>query len=164
MERVWVSIGSNLLNPKQQADRAIWSLSKLPMTRLIDFSSYYRSLPLGDKNQPDFLNAIIILDTNLSPKGLLSHMQYIERKQGRARRSRDSLIWQPRTLDLDILLFGKYFTYSTELTIPHHGLLNREFVLYPLMALDNNFIFPNGSVITDIVKTVPKNDLDFWQE
>ncbi|URJ24072.1 2-amino-4-hydroxy-6-hydroxymethyldihydropteridine diphosphokinase [Blochmannia endosymbiont of Camponotus sp.] len=163
MERVWVGIGSNMLNPQQQADRAIWSISKLPMTRLVNFSSYYRSLPLGDKNQPDFLNAIIILDTNLSPKSLLSHLQYIERKQGRIR-SLNSLIWQPRTLDLDILLFGKYFIYTPELTIPHHGMLNREFVLYPLMALDNNLIFPDGRVITDIVKTVPKNGLDFWKE
>lgn len=163
MERVWVGIGSNLLNPKQQTDRAIWSLSNLPMTRLITFSSYYRSLPLGNKNQPDFLNAIIILDTNLSPTALLSHIQYIEQQQGRIR-SHNSSVWQPRTLDLDILLFGKYITYGSELTIPHHGMLHREFILYPLMQLDNSLVFPNGKIITDIVKTVPTHGLDLWKE
>ncbi|URJ30211.1 2-amino-4-hydroxy-6-hydroxymethyldihydropteridine diphosphokinase [Blochmannia endosymbiont of Camponotus sp.] len=163
MERVWIGLGSNMSNPKKQADEAVWSLSKLPMTKLIAFSSYYRSRPLGQKNQPDFLNAIIILDTNLSPKSLLSHIQYIEKKQGRVR-LQNSLLWQSRTLDLDILLFGKHNIYTSELTIPHYDICNREFIIYPLIELDNYFIFPNGKIITDIAKTVPKNSLDFWKK
>ncbi|WHL24945.1 MAG: 2-amino-4-hydroxy-6-hydroxymethyldihydropteridine diphosphokinase [Candidatus Blochmannia vicinus] len=163
MERVWIGLGSNMLNPKKQADKAVWSLSTLPMTKLIAFSSYYCSRPLGQKNQPDFLNAIIILDTNLSPESLLSHIQYIEKKQGRIRLHNASL-WQPRTLDLDILLFGKYNIYTSELTIPHYDICNREFIIYPLIELDNRLIFPNGKIITDIARTVPENGLDFWKK
>ncbi|URJ28029.1 2-amino-4-hydroxy-6-hydroxymethyldihydropteridine diphosphokinase [Candidatus Blochmannia vicinus (nom. nud.)] len=163
MERVWIGLGSNMSNPKKQADKAMWSLSNLPATKLIAFSSYYRSRPLGHKNQPDFLNAIIILDTNLSPKSLLSHIQYIEKKQGRVR-LHNSLVWQSRTLDLDILLFGQHNIQTSELIIPHYDIYNREFIIYPLIELDNRLIFPNGKIITDIAKTVPENGLDFWKK
>lgn len=163
MERVWIGLGSNIFNPKKQANKAVRALSKLPMTKLIACSSYYRSRPLGRKNQPDFLNAVIILDTNLSPKSLLSHIQYIEKKQGRIR-LRNSLLWQSRTLDLDILLFGKHNIYTSELIIPHYDIYNREFIIYPLIELDNHLIFPNGKIITDIAKTIPENDLDFWKK
>ncbi len=159
---MWIGIGSNMLDPKKQVDQSIWCLSALPMTKLIAFSSYYRSRPLGKKNQPDFLNAIVILDTDLSPQVLLNYLQYIEKKQGRIR-LRDDCVWQSRTLDLDILLFGKHIICIPELIIPHHGIFNREFVIYPLIELNDRLVFPNGKIITDIVRTVPRNGLDLWK-
>lgn len=161
VERVWIGIGSNLLNPKKQVSRAIWALSKLPMTRLITFSSCYRSRPLGQKYQPDYLNMIAVLDTNLFPEVLLDHLQYIELQQGRIR---NSMIWESRTLDLDILLFGKDIILSAKLIVPHYDILNREFIIYPLMELDNNMTLPSGRVISDCARTVSKNGLIFWKD
>lgn len=161
-ERVWVGIGSNLLNPKKQVDCAIRALSKLPMTKFIALSSYYRSRPLGKQSQPDFLNTVVVLDTNLLPEVLLRYLQNIELQQGRVR---NSIIWgESRTLDLDILLFGKSVIYNSILTIPHYDICNREFVVYPLIELDYNFVFPNGITILDCVRTISKNGLILWRD
>ncbi|URJ25232.1 2-amino-4-hydroxy-6-hydroxymethyldihydropteridine diphosphokinase [Candidatus Blochmannia ocreatus (nom. nud.)] len=162
-ERVWIGLGSNLSNPRKQANRAIWALSTLPMTQIIAVSSYYSSKPLGNKIQPNFLNAIIILDTGLSPETLLDYTQYIEKQQGRIRTPNTIGSWQSRTLDLDILLFGKYTIYTDNLLIPHHGLFSREFVIYPLLELDKYFVFPNNKIITDFIKIIPKNNLMLWK-
>lgn len=161
MERVWIGIGSNLLNPKKQTDRAIWALSQIPMTRVLVCSSRYRSHALGEQNQPDFLNMIAVIDTYLLPEILLSYLQYIELQQGRVR---SSMVWQPRTLDLDILLFGKYIIKNSRLTIPHYDILRREFVMYPLMELNSNFIFPDGKVLLDCIRMISKNGLMFWED
>lgn len=162
LERVWVGIGSNLLNPKKQVNRAIWAISTIPMTRLVACSSYYCSRPLGLRCQPDFLNMVVVLDTYLFPEELLGYLQYIELQQGRVRRN--SIIWESRTLDLDILLFGTYTIFNSKLIVPHYGILNREFVIYPLIELDSNLVFPNGKSILNYVKAVPKNGLVFWKD
>lgn len=159
-ERVWIGIGSNLLNPKRQSDRAIWALSQLPKTKLIALSSCYRSRPLEQRCQPDFLNMVVVLDTNLFPEVLLSYLQHIELQQGRIR---NAMTWGSRTLDLDILLFGNNIICTSKLTVPHYGILNREFVIYPLMELDYNFIFPNGKTVFNYTQIVPKNGLIFWK-
>lgn len=159
-ERVWIGVGSNLLNPKKQVDRAVQALSRLPITQLVAISSYYRSRPLGQFCQSDFLNMIVVLDTHLSPELLLSFLQYIELQQGRVR---NNIIWQPRTLDLDILLFGKNVICNPKLIIPHYDILNREFVIYPLIELEYNLVFPNGKTVLDCVKKISKNGLTFWE-
>lgn len=166
MERAWIGVGSNLLDPKKQVDRAVWALSQIPKSKLIVCSTYYRSRPLGFLNQPDFLNMVVILDTKLYPEVLLNYMQQIEQKQGRIRCSSnffsDSCRWKSRTLDLDILLFGKSIICNSKLTVPHYDMLNREFVMYPLIELDSGLIFPNGKLITDVINTVSKNGLSLW--
>lgn len=160
-ERVWIGIGSNLLNPKKQADHAVWALSQIPMTRLLALSSFYRSKPLKKNDQPDFLNMVVVLDTKLLPEVLLDYLQFIEWRQGRVR---NSVIWGSRTLDLDILLFGNKIICNSKLTVPHYDILNREFVIYPLIELDANLIIPNGKIILDYVHLVSRNGLTFWKD
>ncbi|ADV33558.1 2-amino-4-hydroxy-6-hydroxymethyldihydropteridine pyrophosphokinase [Candidatus Blochmanniella vafra str. BVAF] len=164
MERVWIGVGSNLLDPKKQVDRAIWALAnKIPKTKLVFCSKYYCSLPLGRINQPNFLNMVVVLDTDLNPEILLIYMQKIEKEQGRVRSTCFCHFWQPRTLDLDILLFGKHVIRTTDLIIPHYNMIEREFFIYPLFEIDQCLIFPDGIRIIDIIKKLPKNGLTFWK-
>lgn len=160
MEQVWIGVGSNLLNPKKQVDCAIQALSRLPYTRLVSSSSYYRSFPLGMENQPDFLNAVVVLDTNLDPEMLLFYTQKIELQQGRIRTFTHR--WSSRTLDLDILLFGQRLIHTDQLIVPHYDMKNRAFVMYPLVELDNTLVFPDGKKIIDVLKDVSDTGLNFW--
>lgn len=161
MERVWIGVGSNLLNPKKQVDSAMLALSKLPKTKFMFHSSYYCSAPVGMPGQPFFLNAVAVLDTNLEPEELLIFMQHIEKRQGRIRKIFNH--WISRTLDLDILLFGKFIICTNRLIIPHYAMLSRGFVMYPLFELDNNLVFPNQEQIRKLIKHIPKKGLDFWK-
>lgn len=160
LERVWIGIGSNLLNPMKQVDCAISAISKFPVTKIVALSSRYCSAPLGKKDQPNFLNMVVVLDTKLFPEILLSYLQYTELQQGRIRNSE---FWSSRTIDLDILLFGKYVMSNFNLTIPHYDILNREFVLYPLIELDCNLIFPNGGTVLSYIQLISKNGLTLWK-
>lgn len=164
MEHVWISFGSNLNNPKKQVDRAVWAMSNLPATKLLALSSYYRSSPLGDhKNQPDFLNAVALLKTNLTPENLLNFMQKIELQQGRVRALDIRNKWISRTLDLDILLFDKYIINTDKLVIPHYDMNHREFVLFPLLELERNLVIPVSGKISNIIKSVPRRGLTLWE-
>lgn len=155
MERVWISVGSNLDNPVEQVDRAIWNLSKIPLTKLLVYSSAYWNLPLGYQNQPIFLNMVVALDTNLNPNHLLNCIQHIERQHGRVRNFFYNK-WSERVLDLDILLFGNYTINTKKLIIPHYDMMNRDFCIYPLIELEYNLIFPNKTKIIDVAKTIYK--------
>lgn len=104
MKQVYISTGSNLNNPLKQTKKAIKELNKLHETKIIKISSFYKSKPIGPKNQPDYLNTIICLKTNLTPIVLLKKIQKIEKKQGRIRKKNR---WGPRTIDLDIILYDK---------------------------------------------------------
>ncbi|XBS70577.1 2-amino-4-hydroxy-6-hydroxymethyldihydropteridine diphosphokinase [Acerihabitans sp. KWT182] len=161
MTPVWLAIGSNLAEPLRQVDAALAALSLLPQTRLTACSSYYRSRPLGPQDQPDYLNAVAALTTALSPEALLNHTQAIERRQGRVRKDNR---WGPRTLDLDILLFGGRQIHSERLTVPHYDMKNREFMLYPLSELAPDLIFPDGQRLAALLAQVPLNGLAFWDD
>lgn len=102
MKQVYIATGSNLNNPLKQTKKAIKYLKKLSQTKIIKISSFYKSKPIGPKNQPDYLNTIISIKTNLSPKTLLKKTQKIEKKQGRKRKKNR---WGPRNIDLDIILY-----------------------------------------------------------
>ncbi|VDZ58008.1 2-amino-4-hydroxy-6-hydroxymethyldihydropteridinepyrophosphokinase [Serratia odorifera] len=127
--RVYIALGSNLAQPLQQVNTALEALAHIPRTQLIACSSFYRTKPLGPQNQPDFLNAVVAVDTRLPAEQLLDHTQAIERNQGRVRKDER---WGPRTLDLDMLLYGDRVINTDRLTVPHYGLKEREFMLYPL--------------------------------
>ena len=129
--RVFVGLGSNLDEPRRQIERALHTLAALEHTRLLAVSSLYRSAPLGPQDQPFFLNAVAELETLLPPDALLDHLQSIETAQGRVRTRR----WGPRTLDLDLLLYGMERISTPRLLVPHPGLPERPFVLYPLAEL-----------------------------
>lgn len=128
----YIGLGSNLDNPELQLDTALGALDDIPETRLVKNSSFYRSAPLGPSDQPDFINAVALLDSGLTAGQLLVRLQTIENRQGRVR---DSQRWGPRTLDLDLLLYGSRIIEEPELTVPHPGIRHRNFVLVPLLEL-----------------------------
>ncbi|CNH24516.1 2-amino-4-hydroxy-6-hydroxymethyldihydropteridinepyrophosphokinase [Yersinia massiliensis] len=159
MIRVYIALGSNQSMPLQQVKTALEALAHLPRTRLVACSPFYRTKPLGPQDQPDFLNAVVALDTSLPPEQLLDHTQAIERNQGRVRKEQR---WGPRTLDLDIMLYGDQVITTDRLTVPHYGLKEREFMLYPLADIAPDLIFPDGEALATRLALVDKNGLVPW--
>src|SRR5690606_15348150 len=112
-------LGANLVEPVAQLQAAVTALGQLPETELVQVSRFYSSKPMGPQDQPDYVNAVAALDTRLTPLALLHALQQIELAQGRQRKAER---WGPRTLDLDILLFGMQQIDHPELTVPHYGM------------------------------------------
>jgi 2-amino-4-hydroxy-6-hydroxymethyldihydropteridine diphosphokinase len=128
-----IGLGSNLASPREQLARATRGLAHLPRTALVAVSSSYVSEPIGTHDaQPDYVNAIAAVRTSLSPRRLLSALQRIERAQGRTRGVRNAA----RTLDLDLLLYGRLKLRTRGLHVPHPRLHRRAFVLRPLLEID----------------------------
>ncbi len=152
----YIGIGSNQADPVKQARLAIEALKTLPQTKLTNCSSLYCSTPMGPQDQPDYINAVAQLDTTLSPLQLLDALQAIEQSQGRVRKENR---WGPRTLDLDIILYGDQQINNARLTIPHYGMKVREFVLYPLLEIAADLVLPDGSVLSQLAAVCDKNDL-----
>ncbi len=156
MTPAYIALGSNLGHPQQQLGKAVASLEKLPGTRLERVSSIYRSAAVGPGTQQDYLNAVLLLTTNLSAIALLNVMQQIENAQGRVR----DVHWGPRTLDLDLLLYGEMKITSTNLTVPHPRMQQRNFVLYPLREIcDGNLIMPDGPDLDTLLRQCPDQSL-----
>lgn len=128
----YIGLGSNLAEPESQLHRAFDELHCLPQSRCIAQSSLYRSAPMqaagAPDDQPDYINAVATLETGLEPLALLAECQRLEELHQRVRGRR----WGPRTLDLDVLLYGEHIIDTPELSVPHPGLYERNFVLYPL--------------------------------
>ena len=152
----YIAIGSNQADPIQQAKQAISALNNLAETSLISCSYLYCSAPMGPQDQPDYINAVAKIDTHLSPLALLDALQEIEQSQGRERKEQR---WGPRTLDLDILLYADQVIDDQRLTIPHYGMQDREFVLYPLFEIAPKLILPNGTSLIEMLKDCDKNGL-----
>ncbi len=152
MERVYIGLGSNLATPLLQLRSALAGLAALPHTRLIAQSSFYASDPLGPADQPRYVNAVAALDTELSPLALLDALQTIELEQGRTRKAER---WGPRTLDLDILLFGEHQLDEPRLTVPHYHIHARAFVLYPLAEIAPGLQLPDGRALTELLSACP---------
>lgn len=152
-ETVWVGMGSNLNQPIKQLLSAKSCLEQSEEIRALRLSSFYQSKPLGPQDQPDFVNAVCTFETQLNPLDLLQFLQSIEHKQGRQRLRH----WGERTLDLDILLYGNRVENLPQLTIPHIEMLNRAFVVYPMLELESTIILPTGETLKS--KTLPTNDL-----
>jgi 2-amino-4-hydroxy-6-hydroxymethyldihydropteridine diphosphokinase len=145
MTRVYVGLGSNQGDPRRELLAAFEELTQLARTKLVARSSLYRTAPLGNQAQPDFLNAVAQLDTDLSPEALLDALHAIERRHGRERPFRDA----PRTLDLDLLLYGEERISGERLAVPHPRMHERAFVLAPLLELDPQAVVPGkGSAAT----------------
>ena len=156
MIHVYIGLGSNLAQPLQQLQSALTSLGALPNTILIQASSFYASQPMGPQDQPDYVNGVVLLETELEAHTLLRHTQLIETQHGRERHGQR---WGPRTLDLDILLYGQHQISSEELVVPHYGMREREFVLYPLFEIAPELVLPNGEKLVDWINDCPKNGL-----
>jgi 2-amino-4-hydroxy-6-hydroxymethyldihydropteridine diphosphokinase len=127
----YVGIGSNLDDPRAHVTRAFDELDRLPHTRVVKKSSLYRSAPVGYADQPDFVNAVAQLETGLPAERLLAEMQEVENRHGRQR----SFPSAPRTLDLDLLLYGTAKIHTGSLQVPHPRMHERAFVLEPLLEI-----------------------------
>ncbi|MEO8302506.1 MAG: 2-amino-4-hydroxy-6-hydroxymethyldihydropteridine diphosphokinase [Betaproteobacteria bacterium] len=151
---VHVALGSNLAHPRRQLARAARALARLPGTRVIEVSPNYRSAPVGaDGPQPDYVNAVVALRTTLSPRALLSALQAIERRQ-RRRRDAETRRNAPRTLDLDLLLFGRRRARQSGLTLPHPRMHERAFVLRPLADVAPTATIPGVGLARRLLRTV----------
>ena len=136
--RTYIGLGSNLQEPLKQIQQAFRSLAMLPGSCLVGRSRTYISDPVGPPDQPRFVNAAAALDTRLGPDKLLAALQGIEQRQGRVR----SEHWGPRTLDLDLLVYGDRVIDGPHLQVPHPQLHRRAFVLVPLCDLDPTLEIP----------------------
>ncbi len=147
MTLAYVGLGANLGEPRRQLQAAIDTLSSLPATRRVAASSFYRSAPLDFLDQADFLNAVMQLDTELSADALLEHLQQIELRHGRER----PFAGAPRTLDLDLLLFGEQCLASPRLTLPHPRMHARAFVLKPLIEIAPDIAIPGRGTARELL-------------
>jgi 2-amino-4-hydroxy-6-hydroxymethyldihydropteridine diphosphokinase len=144
----YIGIGSNLDNPVAQVQEAIEELGAIPDSILIARSSLYSSKPMGSAAQPDYANAVVAVDTVLSPQALLQALLAIERRQGRVRTGEK---WGPRILDLDLLLYGNRVIATAELTVPHPGLHERDFVLVPLEEIAGDINIPGRGMLNALI-------------
>lgn len=159
MIRVYLALGSNLADPLHQVRNALDALAAIPHTRRAAVSSFYRTPPYGPPDQPDYLNAAVALDTQLSPEALLDHTQRIELEQGRVRKAER---WGPRTLDLDILLFGDRVLNTPRLTVPHYDMHNRAFMLVPLLEIAPQARLPDGRALAAIAAELDSSAILPW--
>lgn len=159
--RVYLGLGSNLAQPTEQLQSACKALAALPDSTLAAVSSLYASKPLGPADQPDYVNAVAALDTTLEPLQLLDALQQIEQQQGRQRKAER---WGPRTLDLDILLFGQLVIDLPRLQIPHYHMHARPFVLYPLAEIAPELLLPDGRMLRELLQNCPVDGLQRLQD
>lgn len=157
MERVYIGLGSNLATPLEQLRSALAALAALAQTELVAQSSFYASDPLGPADQPRYVNAVAALDSELSPLALLDELQRIELEQGRTRKAER---WGPRTLDLDILLFGERQLDEPRLKVPHYHMHARAFVLYPLAEIAPALRLPDGRHLSELLAACPFEGLE----
>ncbi|WP_413700229.1 2-amino-4-hydroxy-6-hydroxymethyldihydropteridine diphosphokinase [Psychromonas sp. KJ10-10] len=157
----YIGVGSNQQDPTKQAQQAIEAISALTGVELIKQSALYCSAPMGPQDQPDYINAVVAIETQLSAEALLDALQAIELNQGRVRKDNR---WGPRTLDLDIILFDNQEINNERLVIPHYGMHEREFVLYPLFEISPNLILPNGTHLSHLITLCDKNGLTIVSE
>ncbi|WP_262662534.1 2-amino-4-hydroxy-6-hydroxymethyldihydropteridine diphosphokinase [Vibrio alginolyticus] len=160
MITAYIAVGSNLADPVSQAKQAIEALKTLPKSEFVQASSLYSSIPMGPQNQPDYINAVVSINTSLTPIELLNCTQAIEQEQGRVRKDER---WGPRTLDLDIVLYGNEVINSERLIVPHYGMKEREFVLYPLAEIAPSLQLPDGTEVSELLEQVDRNGLSIWQ-
>ena len=135
-----VAMGSNVGDRHSHLVAAVDAASRLPGTRVVAVSSFRDTLPVGPVAQGNFLNAVMLLDTELTPEALLEALHAIERTRGRRRES--EVRWGPRTLDLDLLVHGQAVTDGPTLTLPHPRLHERDFVLEPFEEIAPDLIVP----------------------
>lgn len=156
----YIGIGSNLDSPQQQVQRALQELAAIPGTRLITASPWYQSVAVGPGEQPSYVNGVAQLETGLDAHALLDHLQAIEQAHERVREVR----WGPRTLDLDLLLFGTDLIQTARLSVPHPYLTQRNFVLYPLADIAPQLILPSGDSLASLLARCPPEGLSQIQD
>ncbi len=145
LHTAFIGLGSNLADPRAQVSSALEALNGLAQTRVVRRSSLYRSAPVGYLQQPDFINAVAQLETELAPRALLDALLALEHDRGRTREFCNA----PRTLDLDILLYDDLIHHEHGLTIPHPQMHLRAFVLQPLLEIAPECVIPGVGLAAD---------------
>jgi 2-amino-4-hydroxy-6-hydroxymethyldihydropteridine diphosphokinase len=145
----YIGVGSNLDDPRAQVLRAFEELAGLPKTRVVLTSPVYISQPFGPVKQPDFANAAVGLLTQLEPLELLEHLHKVEAALGRPEPDQRQR-WGPRVIDLDVLVYGRERLGDPNLTIPHPGIVERNFVLYPLADIAPELEIPGLGRVTEL--------------
>jgi 2-amino-4-hydroxy-6-hydroxymethyldihydropteridine diphosphokinase len=152
----YIGLGSNLEYPVNQVRKAIEELSQMRESKRIVVSRLYRSPPMGSADQPDYINAVMWVRTLLDPFELLDELLNIEHTHGRIRHGGR---WEPRTLDLDLLLYEDRQINDLRLTVPHPGIQHRGFVLYPLNEINPTLHIPGRGLISHLLARCPCEDL-----
>lgn len=154
----YVGLGSNLDDPPAQLSRACVVLGRLPVTKLVATSALYRNPPMGAQDQPFFVNAVAGLLTQLPAPQLLTELKAIERAHGRKRETENH--WGPRTLDLDLLVYGSAQLNETGLKLPHPGISERNFVLFPLLEIAPGLVVPGLGKVGDLAARLDSTSLE----
>jgi 2-amino-4-hydroxy-6-hydroxymethyldihydropteridine diphosphokinase len=152
----YIALGANLGNPAIQVETACEELGRLPETRLAKRSALYLSKPVGYADQPDFVNAVVGVDTRLSPRDLMQALLEIEARHGRDRTFKNA----PRTLDLDLLLYNGLVMHAPGLTLPHPRMAERPFVLLPLAEIAPDAIIPGHGRVADCLSGLPTHGIE----
>jgi 2-amino-4-hydroxy-6-hydroxymethyldihydropteridine diphosphokinase len=149
---VYLGLGSNLAEPAEQVKSARQAIASIPGVQESACSSLYSSMPMGPQDQPDYINAVMAIETQLPPQVLLEHLQAIEKDHGRERKGER---WGARTLDIDILLYGEQAIDLPNLTVPHNGMAERPFVLMPLAEIAPHLTIPGKGDVSDLLTRCP---------
>ncbi len=158
MIEAYIGLGSNLDQPEEKIKHARAVMAAHADLKECKFSSLYRSPPMGPQDQPDYVNAVICIQTDLAADDLLTLLQKIEHDFGRVRKDQR---WGERTLDLDILLYGEQEINTDDLVVPHYGIAERAFVLYPLKEIAEDDLFiPGKGHINDLFAKCPLDGLE----
>lgn len=144
-----IGVGANLGDRLATIEAAVWALHDTEHTEVVDVSGIYETPPWGDVDQPAYLNAVVVVRTTLSPRALLGDLQATEAGFGRDRSGEQR--WGPRTLDLDLLLYGDEEVDSDDLVVPHPRMAERAFVLVPLMEVLPGLALPDGTRVTALL-------------
>ena len=153
----YVALGSNLDDPPGQLRSACRALAALRESRLVTVSAFYGNPPLGSVVQPDFVNAVAGLLTGLSAADLLDELQRIERAQGR--QPDTGVRWGPRPIDLDLLMHGQTRCSQAQLTLPHPGIAERNFVLFPLLEIAPHADIPGQGSVAGLAGRLDRGQL-----
>lgn len=151
-ERAWIGLGANLGEPRRMVERALAALDELPESRRVAASSLYATPPMGPPDQPDYINAVAAVDTQLAPQTLLEELLALETRLGRRRDPAAGERWGPRVIDLDLLCYGARFRDDGFLTLPHPGIGERAFVLVPWAEIAPQAEIPGQGRVAELLE------------
>ncbi len=157
---VYIGLGSNIEQPYLQIKKAVAALNNLAETEVLADSGYYISKPMGPEDQPDYVNAVVEIETALDAAELLKNCQRIEQQQGRLKTRH----WGERTIDLDILLYADQQILTDDLTLPHPGIWQRDFVYIPLLKLNPEIKIPGKGMLNSIVESSLESVTDVFSD
>ncbi len=155
----YVGLGSNLDDPAAQIRAALDAIGRIAGIRVLAVSSLYRSPPMGPPEQPEYCNAVCVVECGIAPSMLMSQLLEIERQAGRVRGGEH---WGPRRIDLDLLHVEGVSSATAGLRLPHPGIAQRNFVLAPLAEIAPQLRIPGVGAVAELAARIPRDDLSMW--